>query len=170
VIATTNQGRILEFGGQLTSFPEKQSLVEEITIDNPVGPKEEVQAYRHLMSRSGKCLGVSENSDKPGLGVIAWGSFVPQRQRWKFDDGHLVNERGLCLAVSGNNARAGTGVCQWTRTSEDGQKWEMLPDGHIRNGHGKFLAISGNSSKDGATICHWDRSGEEGQIWQFVEE
>lgn len=167
VVARTNHGRILEFGGQLKSFSTPQSLVEEINTD-VAESKRAKMSFAHLQTRSGKCLAVFDNSSEKGKHIISWSWVDEPGQKWKFEGDHIVNGHGYYLAVDGNNPGNDARLCQWTKTDEEGQKWSMTSDGHIRNGHGKYLAVSANSGDDGAAIITWDRREEANQCWHLA--
>jgi len=165
--AKTNHGRMLEFGGQLASFPEKQSLLQTVECD-AVPDHEQTSGFRHLLTRSGLCLAVAYNKTEAGGKICAYSWMNEAGQRWRFDGDRLVNEHGMYLAVNGNSPKNGTKLCHWTKTEEEGQKWCLMPDGHIRNEHGKMLAVSGNSRRPGADVIQWDKKEEDGQCWHFV--
>ncbi|ORX53724.1 hypothetical protein BCR36DRAFT_403428 [Piromyces finnis] len=134
--------------------------------------------YKIINRRSGKALGVINDSTEDSANVHQWTDNGHKSQQWvisnEFNGIKIVNvNANKCLDVSGRSKDNGGNIVIYHDNGYMNQRWTFQDAGNgyitIRSSHsGKLIDVDNRATTDGANVLQWEPNGLDNQQWKLV--
>ena len=135
--------------------------------------------FKIVNRRSGKVLGVQDDSTSEGANVLQWTDNGKTSQRWvisKENNGYKILNLNAykSLDVDNGSLKDGGNVLLWSDHGSTNQRWDIqeISDGYvtIKNvNSGKMLDVEKESMVDGGNVLQWGNNGNYNQQWKLVK-